>query len=497
MTKLSLLLKVLENETEETIAKQLRLFQERALPDLSNNIKCGNSLIGNDFYHNQQLAMFGDDERRKINAFDWESEFKEIFYRKGAKDAKENAGFDVVIGNPPYGASFERETRHYLAEKYDVPIPIADSFVFFLLKAFNLLNSSGIQGYILPSTWLYMTSYIDTRKYILSKLSVNEIILFREPVFEKATVETCIEIIQKKAKSGGHFLFKEIQGNPSSLEGKEKHISQAAVLYDQNSNLLVKEEDSSSKLFSRISHKNPKLGDLALIVCGLTPYRKGKGYPRQSQEIVDSRSFDSDKKLNDTYRQYLMGRDFHRYKFQIEKKRWISYGDWLAEPRHKAPFDDAIKIVVRQTADSIIAHIDESKYLSLKNVHNLRILSHGLSYKYLLGLLNSKLVTWWYQRLIPEKGRVFAEVKVINLEKLPIAAINLANPNEKSLHDKMVELVSQMLDLHKRLPGAKAPDDRVRLEREIKATDDEIDRLVYELYDLTTDEIALVDGERS
>jgi predicted type IV restriction endonuclease len=92
VTKLSLLLKVLENETQES----LRLFHERALPDLGNNIKCGNSLIGPDFYQNQQMTFsFDKEQQRKINAFDWKKEFAEIL---GGK----NPGFDAVIGNPPY-----------------------------------------------------------------------------------------------------------------------------------------------------------------------------------------------------------------------------------------------------------------------------------------------------------------------------------------------------------------------------------------------------------
>ncbi|HHS49872.1 MAG TPA: hypothetical protein ENN07_02030 [candidate division Zixibacteria bacterium] len=92
VTKLSLLLKVLENENKETIGKQLSLFKERALPDLGNNIKCGNSLIGSDFYEGKSRDMFSEDEQEKINVFDWERAFTEVFA---------NGGFDTVIGNPP------------------------------------------------------------------------------------------------------------------------------------------------------------------------------------------------------------------------------------------------------------------------------------------------------------------------------------------------------------------------------------------------------------
>ena len=90
VTKLSLLLKVLENETQES----LKLFHERALPDLGDNIKCGNSLIGPDFYQNQQLSLYGEEEKYKINAFDWQAGFPDIF---------KLGGFDAVIGNPPWG----------------------------------------------------------------------------------------------------------------------------------------------------------------------------------------------------------------------------------------------------------------------------------------------------------------------------------------------------------------------------------------------------------
>jgi len=188
-----------------------------------------------------------------------------------------------------------------------------------------------------------------------------------------------------------------------------------------------------------------------------------------------------------------MGRDFHRYIWQLQEERWISYGDWLAEPRYKAPFNDPIKIVIRQTADSIIANIDTNQYLSLKNVHNLRITDDGLSYPYLLGLLNSKLISWWYHGLIPEKGRVFAEVKVVNLKKLPIRTIDFSNPAEKAQHDKLVFLVDNMLELQKKYHETRMERDKELYERQIKLVDAQIDGLVYELYGLAEEEIKVVE----
>ena len=93
VTKLSLLLKVLEGESAETLSSNLKLFKERALPDLGDNIKCGNSLIGPDFYDLPQAAGLSEEELLRVNPFDWSAEFKTIM---------QGGGFDAVIGNPPY-----------------------------------------------------------------------------------------------------------------------------------------------------------------------------------------------------------------------------------------------------------------------------------------------------------------------------------------------------------------------------------------------------------
>ena len=489
VTKLSLLLKVLENETQES----LRLFHERALPDLGNNIKCGNSLIGPDFYQNRQLSLspiavedkFDDEQQRKINAFDWKKEFPEIL---GGK----NPGFDVVIGNPPYGAYFSDDIKRYLFQKYKLPIPITDSFVLFLLQSLKLLRPSGLQSFIVPSTWLYMSSYVSFRKLILQNSSLLRVILFRSPVFGKVTVETCIEIISKVLSKNNNIELYEIEGTPAIFDGGKYDRLQKDVLKELESNLCFCRTKSRQNIFERLQKGFPSLGMVSKIICGLTPYRKGKGVPSQTQKIVDGRLFDADTKKDDTYRRYIMGRDFSRYKWQFEKCRWLSYGDWLAEPRYNAPFNDALKIVIRQTADSIIAHLDNNRFLSLKNVHNLRITNQHLSYKYLLGLLNSKLMTYWYQCLIPEKGRVFAEVKVVNVKKLPIRPIDFSKPDEVKQHDKMVSLVEEMLELHKKISKIKNPEEKTRIQRQIDATDDRIDKLVYELYGLSEEEIKIV-----
>ncbi len=488
VTKLSLLLKVLEHESMESVDQQMKLGLEGVLPNLGDNIKCGNSLIGSDYYGTGQVALFDEAEMRRVNVFDWEDK------EKGFGGIMKRGGFDVVIGNPPYGAEFSHDVRHFLSHKYRVPVPITDSFVLFLIKALNIIRIGGRQGFILPSTWLYMPSYVDLRKFLLSDIIVDQIVLFRSPVFEKVTVETCIEIVVNEKSTNAQMQFKEVSDKPSSFEGCVEILSQDQILAQKESNLCQSKYGSAQALFKRISDEHPRLGDLSTIICGLTPYRRGKGKPPQSQHTAKNRVFDADLKKDITYRQYIMGRDFHRYTWQLQKERWISYGDWLAEPRYKAPFGDPVKIVIRQTADSIIANIDTNQYLSLKNVHNLRINDNRLSYPYLLGLLNSKLISWWYQGLIPEKGRVFAEVKVVNLKKLPIRTIDFSNPTEKAQHDKLVALVDNMLELQKKYHEARMDRDKELYERQIKIVDAQIDQMVYDLYGLTEEEVKVVEA---
>ncbi len=110
------------------------------------------------------------------------------------------------------------------------------------------------------------------------------------------------------------------------------------------------------------------------------------------------------------------------------EERWISYGGWLAEPRPGAPFRDPKRIIIRQTGDSIIAAIENEQRLTLNNIHNLRLKQNSPALEYLLAVLNSRLVTYFHQQAVPEAGRVFAEVKIVDLQQIPIRQIKFATP---------------------------------------------------------------------
>ena len=149
----------------------------------------------------------------------------------------------------------------------------------------------------------------------------------------------------------------------------------------------------------------------------------------------------------------------------------FQYGPWLAAPRDPAIFEAPLKIMVRQTGDSIIATLVEQGFIARNNLHILlpRDPIHDL--RYILGILNSRLIDFIYTVMNPEKGEALAEVKKYHVEQLPIREINGSSPSDMTLHDKLVSLVDQMLELHKRWQEAKTSNEKTRIERKIEAID--------------------------
>ena len=197
VTKLSLMLKVLEGENTQTLSNELQFFRERALPDLSNNIKCGNSLIGPDFYNQTEMNFLDDEEKLRINVFDWNTEFKDIM----------NAGgFDVVIGNPPYVRHESiQDLKEYLNAKYLVFDPSADLYQYFIERGISQLNNNGLFGIIVANKWMRSRYGLKLREYLKSK-KISEIIDFKDlPIFGKVSAYPCIIIVNNSTESEKFF----------------------------------------------------------------------------------------------------------------------------------------------------------------------------------------------------------------------------------------------------------------------------------------------------
>ena len=190
----------------------------------------------------------------------------------------------------------------------------------------------------------------------------------------------------------------------------------------------------------------------------------------------------------------MVGKDFDRYVISNATPKYLKYGIWLAEPRFSAPFEKT-KIIIRQTSDIIRATIDENNYYNLNNVYNLEPKNNQYDLKYLLGILNSKLMVYVYQGIVQERKRLFAEIKKVNLDQIPIRKIDFQNPEEKEMYNRIISLVDQMLSAKKQLLVTKTESDKNYLNRKCEQLDKEIDQLVYQLYGLTEDEIKIVEGK--
>jgi hypothetical protein len=393
----------------------LRTAQKgRKLNKLSNNLKCGNSLID-------------DPEIAGGKAFNWQYEFPEVFAK---------GGFDVVIGNPPYGAELPLHQKEYLESKYDTFEYQVNTYVLFYERGLWITRDHGILGYITPATFTYQYYFKKLREYMQGYTQIAICKYFYE-VFEDADIGDSVSwIIQKSENTRKDILFQLCKLKEDSMKFP------SFMPYSS----LVNESDNSYNLslgcleLTKFYKNSKPLIDIANIIVGIKAYQTGKGVPKQTKEIVDNKTFTSDKKIDKTFLKCVIGKDFHRYRFLQEPTMYLSYGKWLAEPRESAPFFEREKIILRQTSDSLICHIDNCKRINLNNVYNIGNIDPDYNIKYLLGLMNSKLLNYIYQNISQEKGRTFAEVKKIYLAKLPIKICDVI------LQNKVVKLVESILE---------------------------------------------------
>jgi type I restriction-modification system DNA methylase subunit len=480
VTKLSLYLKLLENESSEVSDWLIQYSDRTLLPSLEENIKCGNSLIGQDYYAQGNFDF--DDKDDKVNGFDWDKGFVDIF---------KSGGFDVVIGNPPYGADFSQQEREYLHHIFKIPNYQYDSYLFFIEKNIKLLKQDGQLGLIIPNTWLLNLTAVELRKYLFSNIQIEKIAHYLNKVFKDAVVDTEIIIFRN---SVNHHNDIEINVYNKDEIIFTQQINQKKLI-DLNGlpvNILERKEYQTIKEKAGVF---PKLDVLCKITQGTKPFQVGKGKPPQTKKIVESKPYVSENKNDDAFVPLLRGSMMNKYQIIWENNYWIKFGDWLAEPRYSASYDKE-KIIIRQTGDSLIATYDKEKFVVRDNLYTIvNIPNLNISLKYILGIINSKFLNWYYQNIINnEKGEALAQVKRGHLAVLPIPALDLSQKADKEKHDKLVSLVDKMLELKQKEASEQNQLTKTKISRQIEGINEAIDVAVYGLYGLSEDEIKVVEG---
>jgi hypothetical protein len=300
VTKLSLLLKVIEDPG------QLSLLDERILPDLGKNIQCGNSLIGPDYWDGQLMVAEREEERARVNAFDWKAAFPEVFAQ---------GGFDVVVGNPPYIHSrsdqFDEYEKSYYFRSYKVAEYQINTFAMFLEKGFTLLRPNGLLGVIIPNYWLSTQFDKKLRNFLFFENSIREILNVYS-VFADATVDTLI-IVGEHANKDSYpkkVNIKSISRDLKTISQRLNAIREAQWEYSEVKAIERDSTDVSISFSKEINLQGDSmLGDYLEMRFGMKPYQVGKGNPPQTQKIVDEKGFDAKKQIDKNYFPLLKARN--------------------------------------------------------------------------------------------------------------------------------------------------------------------------------------------
>jgi hypothetical protein len=478
VTKLSLLLKVLEGETAQRLQREL--IQERVLPDLDDNIKCGNSLIASDYYAQPGLPAMDTEDHLRINVFDWDG-------KDGFPEIMKSGGFDAVIGNPPYGIPFSRLELDYLVDKNPNTKKFPDSYCLFMEHVMKLLGANGLLGFIVPNTFCDLESSADFRKMILKHWCLKQISQSGW-AFKDAVVDTLVFISSNQVPSLKHNVKIEIGENEYFRE-QASFLSQELHKIDYRNS--IKDRILAENVISRCA----PLSEFASVKAGVKMYEKGKGNPPQTEETMKSRPYSMRGSCPDGWLPLYRGLDINRYELKAPAE-FVSYGNWLAAPRSPELFEGS-RILMRRTDDRILASLETSTSVCVNSCHIIKLIDSKPTVReeYILGILNSKLLQKLFEIQNPQMvGKVFAEIKVVYVERLPIRCIDFTNSTDIEIHDQIVSLVDQMMSLHKLRSGIKTPHEQTATDRQISAIDSQIDREVYALYGLTDEEIKLVEA---
>ena len=482
VTKLSLLLKVLEGETDQSLSLSQLSFGERALPNLADNIKCGNSLIGPDYSTGRLIVDPG--ETRRANPFDWKLEFP---------DAIKAGGFDCIIGNPPYiqlsMEAFRDETvNNYLRETYQFSGGRLNTFAFFIERARQLTHEACRFSYIVPNTVLSQEYYEALRRKLLEGTHINSVAMPQGQVFKDAVIENVVLVLSKQTRQKDQ--------SRAGLKGKVEFLRLHENGRTDGHTFVAQRELADNYKASFIAPVNPEVRTIRKKL-ERNPYTFGQVL-NINQAIAlkhDRAACLSDHKQSPLHREVLDGRHIGRYltgkspnyfAFDVTKIHSCKREDIFLLPE---------KIFFRRVGDRLIGSIDIEKKFAL---NTLVVISPKAdcpyNLRFVLALFNSRLLNFYYVNFLKSSKKVFSEIQARQVEQLPFPSIDFSHNADKAALDRIVTLVDSMIALHKQLAAAKSVAQGAILQRQIVAADAEIDRLVYDLYGLTAEEIALVEG---
>jgi len=539
VSRLSLLLKLLEWETAETANQLFSTIDAALLPKLDNNIKCGNSLVDNSIYGS--LWVVDEAIIKKINAFDWEKEFVEVFTKWG---------FDVVIGNPPYIKEYtNKEIFDYvklsnLAKYYQGKM---DFWYLFACKGLDLLKKWGLQSFIAPNNWISNAWASKMRQKITQESRIKTFVDFVDfMVFQNASIQTMVYILENKTPEKKYsFEYMKVLDwkiidielssilNNDKIENIKGKISKQKVLIWINDCKNGEQISFVGWWFAKIIEKIKEKWNLRLtekeVANWIHPHYdfinkainikhgnkfiKGEwifGLSNEEKQWLQL-SKDEEKLI----KPYFTTEQFQRYYASNKNKLRLIYTDSSFKnsnsmdlypnlKKHLDKFKDVItsdnkpyglhrareerffkgeKIIVQRKCPEkpIFTYSDFECYVSATFY---LIKTERFDMKYLTWILNSNLTKFWLKNKWKMQWRNF------QIDKWPLLEIPIVYDESKK--DKLIELVDQMIVAQKKFKETEFEDDKKVIAKQIEIIDGKIDELVFDLYGLSEDEKKVV-----
>ncbi len=418
----------------------------------------------------KDCGAVGNDEVRLLSSWDMfdqnsSSPFFDSEWMFGVKD-----GFDIVIGNPPYIdiKSLPKKDVKLYFNLYETTENRINLYSIFIERGTKLLSHDGILCYINPNSMLINESYYKIRQHIIDY--IDRIIKLPDSVFVSATVETIILLLKKNNSNAyieGAFFKKDDKIDFTKLSFKSFCRDNWKADSDLRFNIFT--SDKVLTLLRKIQIGSQDLEKYVLTSLGITPYDKYKGH---SEDIIKNRAFHSKTPIDDTYVPLISGKNIHHYYISDEISEYLKYGDWLGAPREERFFKGP-KIVVRQILEGdaqriVAAYSDKPHYFTQIGFSIISRNSDTNVLKYLVCLLNSKLISFYHRNVFLDLEKVvFQKILIANAKKIPV---------------KMPNDLSAFIDI---------------IDKKEYYKTNKIDELIYKVYNLTYDEVLIVDPQSS
>lgn len=472
VTKLSLLLKVLEGETQE----QLALLHDRALPDLGNNIKCGNSLIEPHFYTVTQLSLMDTEVTASINAFDWKSEYQKIF---------EGGGFDVVLGNPPYillqGKFRDDDQLAYFKTNFEVAAYKIDTYHLFIERGIHLTKPNGRTSMIVPSN-LLTNNYLKTlRRFMLEKARLGDLLVIDKGVFKGISVDNAV-FVANVGRAGKRFDVVHTLPNERELvETSRNAVSVSDALASEHVLFTGTADPRLERVWNRMDEGCSPLGELAYV-------NFGKQLRDRSEYLKDVVEIDSSDQLATGYAPCYTGRDVTRYVLEwsglacLTTRRAKKGGCWDDDKQNAKH-----KLLTRQVGKHPEFAYDELGYQCLNTMFMVNVFVDRLSPLYVLGCLNSDVVKGWWLDKYYDRRRTFPKIKGTYLKAIPIP--DRPKPEEQQ---HIVRLVRRRLEVAKTMSVARTKVALERSQRDADTVEKLIEEAVRQMYELSKEDVETI-----